>query len=199
MQTGFLGDVLFTRTQQKVLGLLYGQPDNSFYLNEIVRLADIGKGTIKRELERMQACGLLTVVHIGNQNHYQANKACPIYAELRGIVLKTFGVADVVRAALEPFDNQIVLGFIYGSVAKGEDTKESDIDLLLVGEELAYSEIMGLLADAEERLGRPINPTIYDARQIKKKLKEKNAFLLRVMEQPKVWIKGDENGIRAFR
>ena len=86
-----LGSALFTKTQQKVLGLLYGKPDTTFYLNEIVRLADIGKGTVKRELEKMQAAGLVTVNRIGNQNHYQANTECPIYGELLDIVRKTFG------------------------------------------------------------------------------------------------------------
>ena len=198
MKTVSIGDALFTKTQQRVLGLLYGKPEQSFYTNEIVRRVGMGRGTVSRELERLVAAGLLEMSRGGNQLHYQANKACPIYGELRGIVLKTFGVADVIRAALEPYFDQIVLAFIYGSVAKGGDTAKSDIDVLLVGDDLVYSEILGLLVAAEETLGRPVNPTIYDVSQVRKKLKEKNAFLVRVMEQPKLWIKGDDDGIKAI-
>lgn len=199
MSSTTIADALFTKTQQRVLGLLYGKPDKSFYTNEIVRWADMGRGTIRRELDRLVSAGLLVMSREGNQHHYQANTACPIYDQLHSIVLKTFGVADVIRTTLQPFDDRITLAFIYGSIAKGGDTAKSDIDLLVVGVDLVYSEIMGLLADAEETLGRPINPTMYDETQIRKKLKEKNAFLTRVLEQPKVWIKGDEGGISAIR
>jgi len=193
-----LADALFTTTQQRVLGLLYTHPERSYYTKEIIRSTGMGVATIKRELDRMLASDIITLSKVGNQHHYQANKACPIYNELRGIVLKTFGVVDVIRAALEPYDDQISLAFIYGSLAKGADTAKSDIDLLIVGLGLSYSEVLGLLTDAEEKLGRPINPTIYDEAQITKKLKEKNAFLVRVREQPKLWIKGDENDFSAI-
>lgn len=199
MYSTSIGDVLFTKTQQKVLGLLYGRPDETFYLNEIVRLAGVGKGTIKRELERMQASGLLTVERIGNQNHYQANHDNPIYHELLGIVRKTFGIADVIRAVLAPVFEQIDLAFIYGSIAKGEDSASSDIDLLVITKSLAYTDLMAVLTDAEQALGRPINPSIYTTGQIKEKLEQKNAFLTRVMEQPKLWVKGDEDDIKEFR
>ena len=199
MYSTSIGDVLFTKTQQKALGLLYGRPDETFYLNEIVRLAGVGKGTIKRELERMQASGIVTVERIGNQNHYQANPDNPIYHELLAIVRKTFGIADVIRTVLAPVFEQIDLAFIYGSIAKGEDTTSSDIDLLVITESLAYTDLMTVLTDAEQSLGRPINPSIYTAGQIKEKLKKKSAFLTRVMEQPKLWVKGDEDDIKEFR
>jgi predicted nucleotidyltransferase len=198
MRSTSLGNVLFTKTQQKVLGLLYARPDESFYFNQIVRLSKMGKGTIKRELERMEASGLLSVERIGNQNHFSANKDCPIYPELLGIVRKTFAIADVIKAALKPLDDQIELVFIYGSIAKAEDTAKSDIDLLVVAEGLAYSELIESLFDAESSLGRPINPTIYDIDEIRKKISQDNAFVTRVMDQPKIWIKGDENDIRSF-
>lgn len=199
MYSTSIGDVLFTKTQQKVLGLLYGRPDESFYLNEIVRLAGVGKGTIKRELERMQASGIVTVERIGNQNHYQANPDNPIYHELLGIVRKTFGIVDVIKAVLAPVFEQIDLAFIYGSIAKEEDTASSDIDLLVVTESLTYTDLMTVLTNAEQSIGRPINPSIYTVGQIKQKLKQKNAFLTRVMEQPKLWVKGDEDDIKEFR
>lgn len=199
MRSQSLSDVLFTKTQQKVLGLLFTKPDESFYLNEVVRLAGVGKGTIKRELDRMQAAGLLTVKPIGNQVHYQANKQSPIYSELMSIVRKTFGIVEVIRDTLQHLDAQVDLAFIYGSVAKHEDTASSDVDLMVVTESLAYAELMEALSRAEASIGRTINPTIYDMEQLEGKLHDKKAFVEKVMEQPKLWIKGCDDDIRAIR
>ncbi len=199
MDTISLGDALFTKTQQKLLGLLYGRPGETFYLNEIVRLANVGKGTIKRELERMQAAGLVTVERIGNQNHYQANADCPIYAELLVIVRKTFGVVGVLQFVLEPLVDKIDLAFVYGSVARGSMTASSDIDLLVITDQLAYSDLMGVLLVAEELLGRPVNPSVYDMAQFKRKWRDGNAFVSKIMKQPKLWIKGSASGIKKSR
>ncbi|MDH3221779.1 MAG: nucleotidyltransferase domain-containing protein [Gammaproteobacteria bacterium] len=198
MRSNTIGEVLFTKTQQKVLGLLYGQPYKSFYLNEIVRLSDIGRGTIKRELERMTASGIIIQKRIGNQNHYQANESCPVYQELLGIVRKTFGIADVIKTALTPIFDRILLAFIYGSIAKSEDSSKSDIDLLVISDKLTYSEVMERLIEVEDSLGRVVNPTIYDLNQIKQKLKQDNAFVARIIEQPKIWIKEDQDVFDQF-
>lgn len=195
MNTTSIADALFTKTQQRVLATLFGKPDQSFYLNEIVRLANIGKGTVKRELERMTAAGLLTIKRIGNQNHYQANPDSSIYSELLGITRKTFGIADVIKAALLPLDAQIEQAFIYGSVAKEQDTASSDIDLMVISDTLPYATLMTALIEAEPTVGRPINPTIYTAQQIRDKLHGNNAFITRVLAQPKLWIKGSDDDI----
>jgi predicted nucleotidyltransferase/DNA-binding transcriptional ArsR family regulator len=195
MPSTAIGDALFTKTQQRVLSLLYGKPDKSFYTNEIVRLADMGRGTISRELGRLVSAGLLVVSREGNQRHYRANPDNPVYNELVGIVRKTFGIADVIRAALVPVGDQIDWAFVYGSIAKGEDTSSSDIDLLVATESLAYADVMNVLTGAEQLLDRPINPSIYTIRQIKNKVRDKNAFLSRVMKQPKLWVKGSEDDI----
>ena len=198
MRSNTIGNVLFTKTQQKVLGLLYGQPYTSFYLNEIVRLSDIGRGTIKRELERMTASGIIIQKRIGNQNHYQANESCPVYQELLGIVRKTFGIADVIKTALTPIFDRILFAFIYGSIAKSQDSSKSDIDLLVISDKLTYSEVMERLIEVEGSLGRVVNPTIYDLNQIKQKLKQDNAFVARIIEQPKIWIKEDQDVFDQF-
>jgi len=198
MRSNTIGNVLFTKTQQKVLGLLYGQPYKSFYLNEIVRLSDIGRGTIKRELERMTASGIVIQKRIGNQNHYQANDSCPVYQELLGIVRKTFGIADVIKTALTPIFERIIFAYIYGSIAKSEDSSKSDIDLLVISDKLTYSEVMERLIEVEGSLGRVVNPTIYDLNQIKQKLKQDNAFAARLIEQPKIWIKEDQDVFDQF-
>ncbi len=191
-----LGDALFTATQKNVLSLLYMHPEKSFYTKEIIRLTGMGVATIKRELDRMLDAGILSFKKIGNQHHYQANPDCPIYNELLSIVSKTFGLAEVIKDALVSLDAKISIAFIYGSVAKNSETASSDIDLLIVSESLAYADLMTVLIDAEKVLGRPVNPSIYTTDQIKVRLNEKNAFISRIMQQPKIWIKGIENGIK---
>lgn len=190
MQTMSIGDALFTKTQQRVLGLLYSTPDKSFYTNEIMRWADMGRGTVRRELERLVSAGILSVTPYGNQNHYQARQDNPVYQELLGIVRKTFGMVDVVRQALKPLNSRIELAFIYGSIAKGTDARMSDIDLMLVGEGLIYGDVMDVLMPIEESLQRSVNPTIYMPADFKSKLNRKNSFVVRVMKQPKLIIKG---------
>jgi hypothetical protein len=129
-----IGEALFTRTQRQVLGLLFGNANKTYYINEIVRIADVGIGTVQRELEKLTSVGLLTVRKIGNQKHYQANPGSPIFQELRGIVLKTFGVADELRRALEPLSPKIVAAFVYGSLARGTDTAGSEQEkIFLIG------------------------------------------------------------------
>lgn len=192
MQTIPLGDALFTATQQKVLGLLYGKPDQSFYVNEIARWAQIGKGSLMRELERLHKAGILTMSRQGNQTHYQANPDCPIYAELLGIVRKTFGIGEPLRAALAPLVGQLAWAFVYGSMAKGTGHAGSDIDLMLIGEQLSYSDLMERLLPVEEQLGRTINPTLYTLADWQAKKAAGNSFVLRVAQQDKLDLIGHE-------
>ncbi|MBC3364323.1 nucleotidyltransferase domain-containing protein [Pseudomonas sp. SWRI154] len=186
-----LSDALFTATQRRVLGLLFGKPDQSFYTNEIARWAQIGKGSLMRELERLQRSGVLTMTRLGNQTHYQANPRCPIYAELLGIVRKTIGIAEPLRQALEPFSGQLRWAFVYGSVAKGQANTSSDIDLMLIGEGLHYSEVMERLLPLEEQLGRPLNPTLYTPQDWVAKFAAGNSFVVRVAQQDKINLLGE--------
>ena len=185
-----LSDALFSATQQKVLGLLYGKPDQSFYANEIARWAQVGKGSLMRELERLHRSGILTMSRQGNQTHYQANPECPIYAELLGIVRKTFGIAEQLRAALAPLSDQLVWAFVYGSIAKGSEHAGSDIDLMLIGENLSYSDLMERLLPIEEQLGRTINPTLYTLTDLQAKKAAGNSLVLRVEQQDKIDLIG---------
>lgn len=190
-----LGEALFTKTQQKVLGLLFGSPDRSFYANEIVRLANVGTGAVQRELEKLSSRGLLTATRIGNQKHYQANAASPIFEELRGIVRKTFGLAGLLSEALSPLADRIDVAFVFGSAAAGTDTARSDIDLFIIGREITYANTMSALADAEHTLGRKVNPTLYTASELHSKLESGNAFLRRVLDQPKIFLIGSSGDI----
>lgn len=192
-----ISDVLFSGVQQRVLGLLFGQPDRSFYANEIERLGMTGRGALERELKRMTASGLVTMTVIGRQKHYQANRNSPIFQELRGITLKTFGLSDVLRVALSNFADAIRLAFIYGSVAKGTDTATSDIDVMVVAEGLSYSRLFEALTKAEETLGRKVSPTLYSPEDFRKKMEGDNHFITRVFNQPKIVLLGNEDAIRS--
>lgn len=183
--------------QQRVLAVLFGNPGRSFYANEVIRLARSGTGAVQRELTRLEAAGLVTSSRIGNQKHYQANRASPIFPELRALVLKTSGLADVLREALDAASDRIRVAFVYGSVAKGEDTAASDIDLMVIAEDLTYADLFQALENASSRLGRKIAPTIYSPKDFTRRLKHGNAFLTRVLEQPKIWLVGGERDLGA--
>ncbi|RLB65929.1 MAG: transcriptional regulator [Deltaproteobacteria bacterium] len=192
-----LGNALFTTTQQRVLGYLFGQPTRSFFANELIGLTGSGSGAVQRELKRLVESGLATVRQVGNQKHYQANPDAPIFTELSGIVQKTFGLAMPLREALTPLDDQIQAAFVYGSVAKKTDTASSDIDILILSDSLSYADVMGTLAGLEGQFGRQINPTLYSSKELAKRLQEGNAFVTRILDQPKIWLKGNENDLPA--
>jgi predicted nucleotidyltransferase len=190
-----LADALFSGTQQRVLAWLFGQPERSFYANELIGLAGAGSGAVQRELARLVHSGLVTARAVGNQKHYQANPEAPIYAELCGIVQKTVGLAGPLRDALAPLAAHIRAAFVYGSIARREDTASSDIDLLLVSDKLAYSDLYAVLEAVSQRLGRTVNPTIYTLQELVKRVKRKEAFATRVLAQPKLWLIGRDDAL----
>ena len=192
-----IADALFSKGRQRVLGVLFGNPGRSFYANEVIALAGSGTGAVQRELIRLAATGLVTVTRVGKQKHYQANAAAPVFEELRGLVLKTSGLADVLRAALVPLTGQIGAAFVYGSVAKKQDTAKSDIDLIVVSDSLTYADLFAALEDSTNRLGRKVNPTVYSSRELAKRRKQGNAFVTRVLAQPKIWLIGGERDCAA--
>jgi predicted nucleotidyltransferase len=189
-----LAGALFSKTQQRVLGVLFGRPDQSFFANEIVRLAGGGFGAVHRELAAMEAAGLVTATRIGNQKHYQANRQAPIFEELRGIVAKTVGVADVLREALRPLKPRIRTAFVYGSVAKGTDTAGSDIDLMVIADKIQYADIFKLVSEAERRLGRKVSPTVVAPADLAKRRGE-DSFHSRVLGQAKIFVMGSEDDL----
>lgn len=186
-----LAEVLFFGVQRRVLGLLFGQPGQAFHGNEIVARTASGRGAVRRELDRLTAAGLLTMTPVGNQKRYQANPDSPIFAELRAIVNKTFGVADEIRGALAGLADRIGLAFVYGSVAKQTDTARSDIDLLVVSDALGYQDLLAALEACEARIGRRINPTVLGVREFARARSERDSFVNRVLQQPVIALIGD--------
>lgn len=192
-----LADALFTITQQRVLGLLFGQPQRSFTVSDVIAAAGTGSGAAQRELAKLAASGLLTVQPVGNQKRYQANPASPVYAELAGIIQKTVGLAEPLREALAPLARDIVAAFVFGSVAKRTDTASSDIDLMIVADKLGFADVVMALSPVQEKLGREINPTLYSRAELRKRMKDRNGFVVRVLAQPKIWLIGDEHDLDA--
>ncbi len=192
-----LAAALFSNTQQRVLAYLFGQPERSFFATELIGLAGGGSGAVQRELARLAQSGLVTVTRMGNQKHYQANPQSPVFAELCGIVQKTVGLAEPLREALLPFADDIAAAFVFGSVAKRSDTAGSDIDLMVVSDSLSYADLFGALEKAATRLGRTVNPSIYTRQELARRIKQKNAFVTRVLAQPKVWLIGTEDELAA--
>jgi predicted nucleotidyltransferase len=190
-----LADALFSKTQQRVLGLLFGQPDRSFFTKEIIRAASGGAGATQRELARLEKSDIVRASRVGNQKHYQANRANPLFKELRAIVLKTFGIAEPLREALKPLSDRIALALVYGSIAKGDDRGGSDIDLLVVARDVTLEQLFSLLAPAEKGLGRRINPTLYTPDEFRRRRRTKNPFLENVMRGKTLPLIGNVNDL----
>jgi predicted nucleotidyltransferase len=185
-----LADALFTSTQQKVLGLLFGQPHRSFFVTQIMELAMSGRGSVQRELQRLESAGLVSVQMHGNQKHYQANRKSPLFEELCSIVQKTVGLEEPLMAAVRSLPGTVELALIYGSVAKRADTSESDIDLLIVAEDITLEDVYAGLSPTERLLDRKVSPTLYTSEEFKRRRARGNSFLKRVLDGPTITLVG---------
>lgn len=187
-----IGSVLFGKTRLAILALLYGQVDRAFYLSEIVRLAGVGRGAVQRELARLTRAGLLIRTEQGQQVYFQANADAPVFDELRGLVRKTAGIADFLRLSLQPLADRIQTAFVFGSVARGEETTTSDIDLLVVGG-VSLFDIVSATADIRETLGRDLNPTVFPPAKYAEKVRAKDHFLTAILAETKLYIIGGDD------
>jgi len=190
-----LADLLFGRTRGAVLALLYGRADQSFYTRQIAREVDASVGAVQRELENLSKVGLIVRNSVGNQVFYQANRDSPIFLEMRTLVNKTIGVFSVLRSALATLSKRIVVAFVYGSVAREEETAQSDIDLMIVGD-ATLDDVLSRLSAVEKAIGRPVNPTVYSIAEFKSKLASGNHFVTAVLKGKKVFLLGDEDELR---
>jgi predicted nucleotidyltransferase len=190
-----LAAALFTSVQQRVLGLLFGQPDRRFQSAELIRLAKGGTGAAHRQLARLEAAGLVTVTRAGNQKHYQARPDSPIFTELHGLVVKTVGIVDPLIRALTAMAGEIRAAFVYGSVAKASDRAGSDIDLMVISDTLGYPEIFEAVQKAEAVLARPVNPTVMTAKEWRTRRARKDSFSARISDQPKLFVIGSADDL----
>ena len=197
MNENLLCSGLFGKTRQAVLALLYGRADSSFYTKQILDAVKIGRGTVQRELKNLTDTGIIIREVQGRQVYYRANARCPIFDELRIIVRKTFGMADVIRQSLATNADRIRVAFIFGSVARSTDDRRSDIDLMVVGK-ISFGDVVSLLTPAEKELGREVNPVVYPIAEFKRKVKEDHHFVKTVLEDEKIFVIGDEDELRKL-
>lgn len=197
-RAGRLADALFSNTQQRVLGMLFGHPDRSFFTKEIIREVG-GGGAAQRELARLEGSGIILSSLIGNQKHYRANPSSPIFDELRSIIVKTIAVLDPLRDALKPLASHIELALVYGSVAKGDERTDSDVDVLVIGSDLTPEQLFGRFNRAEKTIGRKVNPTLYSPEEFRDRIQKKNPFLEKVLRGRTLPLIGDVHAFTATR
>jgi predicted nucleotidyltransferase len=189
---------LFSSTQGEVMGLLFGQPDRRFMGSELIQLIGRGTGAVHRQLKALDAGGLVTVTKQANQTFYQADPKNPLFPELRGIFLKTTGLAEPLRRALAPFAEEIVAAFVFGSIAGGKERASSDVDLMILvrsEEALSYTEVFQRLSDVERLIARPINPIITTIAEWNGQKGRVGTFAGRVAKGEKVMVLGEESDV----
>jgi len=187
-----LASLLFGIYRQRVLGLLLLNPERSYYVREIARLTNTAAGTLHKELARLAAAGLLVRESVGNQVRYSANRDCPVFGELASILRKTSGLVDVLAEALSPVENQIILAFVFGSLARGEQESGSDVDVMLVGG-IGFADAVRVLHPVQATLQREINPVVYSPDEFHRRNTNGDSFIREVLAKPKLFIVGNEN------
>jgi predicted nucleotidyltransferase len=192
-----LSNALFSKVQQRVLALIFSHPERSFYSSEIVRNVNSGVGAVERELSKLERSGLVSVERIANRKHYRANQNAPIFEELRGLVEKTVGLAEPIRRSFEPYADAIKTAFVYGSVAKQTDTAHSDIDLMVIGDDLNYSDLYTAAQHAENRLHRRVNPLFLSLEDWRRKASDKGSVISKINNSPKIFIIGSEKDLHG--
>ena len=197
MRTGnrSLGDVLFGQTRGSILAYLYGHPDERYYTRQIARNVRTSVGTVQRELQSLSAVGLVTRSRLGSQVFYQANQDSPVFSEVRALAAKTTGIFYLLRSGLEPVAPRIKAAFVYGSLARQEENATSDIDLMIIGS-VSVDEVLVALESVEASIGRAVNPTAYSVAEYRSKLASGNHFLKSVLRGKKVFLLGDEDGLK---
>ncbi len=195
--TNKLSEILFGKTRQAVLSLLYGHADESFYLRQILRVVGGGMGAVQRQINALVDAGLVTRIHKGKQIYYQANALSPVYGEIKSIIIKTAGIGDILKIALAPLAQEIDCAFIYGSIARGDEKADSDVDVVVVGD-ITFSDVVAALSPAQDTIGREINPTVYPASEFREKLAKKNHFIKSILAGNKIFLIGDEHEFKKL-
>jgi predicted nucleotidyltransferase len=188
---------LFGKTRRAVLSLLYIHTDETFYLRQICRIAGAGVGAVQRELKQLSDVGIIRRITRGRQVYYQANSESPVFEEVKGLVIKTAGLADVLRAALAPFGDAIIAAFVYGSFSRGGETGRSDVDVLVVGG-VTFADVVNAFAETQKTLGREVNPTVYPLDEFRLKLAKNHHFLKTVLAGTKIFLVGDERELKRL-
>lgn len=189
-----ISKALFSDSQSRVFRWVFGQPERGYHLNELRRLTGLGSASLQRELGKLATAGLVRSEKVGNLRRFQANTESPVYEELAALTRKTLGAQPLLQEALAPMKEKLDLAFVYGSIAKGTDTAKSDVDVMVVGDDLLLSDVLKLLLPVEAQLGRKINPTLFTPAEYKRRRAQKDSFLNRVLAQPVIPLIGETLG-----
>ena len=174
-----MSDALMPRSRTAILAVLLLHPDRSFYLRELAREAGISAPAAKAEADRLAVSGIVNSVRSGNRVYYSANKNCPVYPELHGLLVKTAGIAEPIKKALEPLAHKLSLAYIYGSFADGSAATKSDVDVMIVGN-IEPAAVNDALSAAEAAVGREINASVYSLDEYRRKLALGRGFIYQV-------------------
>ena len=186
-----------SKLRARLLGWLMTHPQERYFVRQLTAILQEDSTNVSRELARLARMGLLTCRQEGRQKYYQANRRCPVFEELRGLAVKTIGLGDVLRAALEPIAGRIRVAFLFGSFAKRQDTADSDVDLLAVGE-VGSAEMAKALRPARARLSREINVTVYPPREFSAKAKAGHHFITQVLKGDRMYLVGSEDALKRL-
>ena len=192
-----LETILGSKLRAKVLGWLFTHPDERYFVRQLTALLGEDSTNVSRELARLEKTGVLILTTEGKQKYYQANRESPVFNELHGLIVKTAGVADVLRTALTPAIGRINVAFIFGSIARSADDRKSDIDVMVVGA-ISFGDIVNLLSTAEEKLRREVNAVVYPISEFKQKVRDDHHFVKTVLEGEKIFLIGDEGELRRL-
>ncbi|MDI6776195.1 MAG: nucleotidyltransferase domain-containing protein [Syntrophales bacterium] len=176
------------------MSLVYGHADETFYLRQLARIAGGGMGAIQRELKTLAEAGIIRRIEKGKQIYYQANPQCPVFAELKSLIMKTAGMGDILKMVLVPLAERIRIAFIYGSLARSDESKSSDVDIMIIGD-VSFADVVAALSPAQQNLNREINPSVYPVKEFKDKLVKGHHFLQSVLEGDKWFLIGDEHDL----
>ena len=188
---------LFGKTRRAVLGVLFGHPDEAFYLRQLVRASRAGQGAVQREVKRLSVAGIIRRTVQGREVYYRANLECPVFPELKSLVVKTAGVGDVLRSALAPLSGKIKVAFIFGSFAHGKQNRRSDVDIVIIGA-ATFEEVLDALASAQEAVGRDVQPTVYPVAEFQARVKAREHFVTSVLGEKKIFLIGDERELAGL-
>jgi predicted nucleotidyltransferase len=192
-------DAIFSDSQAKVFLWIFGQPKRAYHLSELRRLTGLGSASLQREINRLVDANLATSEIVGNQRQIAANAESPVFNELCALTRKLVGIAPLLLDALSSITDKVELALVYGSVAKETDTATSDIDVMLVGNDLTLSEVLEQLLPVEGLLGRKVNPTCYTVEEFKKRLGDPDSFVNRVLDQPTIKLMGNVDAFRSVQ
>jgi uncharacterized protein len=194
LRTSGLIDVLVSRTKQQVLAATLLQPQRRWYLLELARHLGVRPSSLQRELKLLTGAGILNRYQNGNRVYFQADPDCPIFPELAQILAKTIGIVNVLKETLEPLRDRITVAFVYGSVADSSERSSSDIDLMVIGG-IRLSDIAPVLRNAEQKLARAVNPTVYNPDEFTRRIARENHFLTSVLRGEPLFVIGDQNDL----